>query len=328
MPPARWVRTLALGLLALPSSAAAQSQVEEWMNPTLGELKPHSEYKLVYYPDAHVHAQRTDLRWVEHSFNLFVPLYQDASNEWTFTGDVSFKDLDTHARLDDTHERLPTELWNVEISGSYRHKFDNGWIGALGATVNSPTDRPFASKDEVVPSGIGMLRVPHGERNAWIFTLIYVRFQEFVGGLPVPGLAYQYVPSDRFNAVIGVPYTSFEYKPIEKLTLEAQYFPLRRARSRITYELFRPLRVFVGFDLDNDQYFLADRLFKKERLFYYENRAMAGARFDLRHVGFQVRGGYAFNRFYFEGDDYSDRRHTRIDVDPGPYVSAGVAVRF
>jgi len=28
------------------------------------------------------------------------------------------------------------------------------------------------------------------------------------------------------------------------------------------------------------------------------------------------------------GDDYSDRRHNRIDVDPGPFVAAGVAVRF
>jgi hypothetical protein len=55
---------------------------------------------------------------------------------------------------------------------------------------------------------------------------------------------------------------------------------------------------------------------------------MAGARFDLRHVGFQVRGGYAFNRFYFKGDEYQDRRHDRIDVDPAPFVAAGLSVRF
>jgi len=95
-----------------------------------------------------------------------------------------------------------------------------------------------------------------------------------------------------------------------------------------TYQLFRPVRLFTGFDLDNDYYFLVDRFFKSDRLFYYEKHALAGVRFDLRHVGFQVRGGYAFDRYYFVGDDYSDRRHNRIDVDGGPFAAAGVSVRF
>jgi len=71
-----------------------------------------------------------------------------------------------------------------------------------------------------------------------------------------------------------------------------------------------------------------DRLFKADRLFYYEKRGMAGARFELRHAGFQLRGGYAFDRYYFIGDDYSDRRHNRVDVDGGPFMTAGMSVRF
>ena len=99
-------------------------------------------------------------------------------------------------------------------------------------------------------------------------------------------------------------------------------------RVRATYQVFRPLRAWAGFDIDNDEYFLADRSFKADRLFYYEKAGIVGARFDLRHVGFQVRGGYAFDRYYFVGDDYSDRRHNRINVDPGPFFTGGVAFRF
>jgi hypothetical protein len=39
-------------------------------------------------------------------------------------------------------------------------------------------------------------------------------------------------------------------------------------------------------------------------------------------------GRYAFDRFNFEGENYSDRRHNRIDIDAGPLVAAQVSVRF
>jgi len=47
-----------------------------------------------------------------------------------------------------------------------------------------------------------------------------------------------------------------------------------------------------------------------------------------RHVGFELAGGYAFDRFYFEGENYSDRHDNRIDVGAGPFVSARLNVRL
>ena len=308
--------------------ADAQAELQSWLDPKLGQLKPRADYRLTYYPEQDVKGQRTDLRVTEQSFSLTTPLAQSDRNEWALSGEVRYQDLHTDAMLPDSHRPFPDELWDVEFGTNYRHQFDNGWIGAAGVTGGTTSDEPFASRHEMFLHVIGLLRVPHRERNAWIFSLLYASDEETLGGIPVPGLAYQYVPSDRFNAVLGVPFTSAEYKPIERLTLEAQYFPLRRVRSRVTYELFRPVRLFAGFDIDNSQYFLADRQFHNDRFFYYEKRAMAGARFDLRHVGFQLRGGYAFDRYYFEGADYRQRTQDRVRVDPGPWVMAGISLRF
>ena len=72
-------------------------------------------------------------------------------------------------------------------------------------------------------------------------------------------------------------------------------------KAKVTYEVLRPLRVYAGFDWDNDWYLRADRQRTSHRLFYYEKRLTGGIRFDLKHVGFEVSGGYAFDRFYFEG---------------------------
>jgi hypothetical protein len=35
--------------------------------------------------------------------------------------------------------------------------------------------------------------------------------------------------------------------------------PVRTVRARATYVIFAPLRVFLGFDSDHDNYYLADR---------------------------------------------------------------------
>ena len=99
-------------------------------------------------------------------------------------------------------------------------------------------------------------------------------------------------------------------------------------RARLTYQLFRPLRVYAGFDWDHDWYLRAGRHVEDHRLFYYEKRLTGGLRFDLRHVGFEVSGGYAFDRFYFEGESYSDRNHNRIDVEAGPFVAVRLGTRF
>jgi hypothetical protein len=53
-----------------------------------------------------------------------------------------------------------------------------------------------------------------------------------------------------------------------------------------------------------------------------------GIRFDLRHLGFELSGGYAFDRFYFEGGGYSNHNENRIDIHGGPFVVGRIMLRF
>jgi len=299
------------------------------MGRELGKLMPRAEYRFTEYPSEPVKGQPTGLENIENGASFNVPIQQDQTDEWAVSGDVRYEKNNTSAILPDSGRPLPNTLWDIMVGGSYRHRFENGWIGALSLGFGSASDRPFAGPDELVGRVVAFGLLPRGENDAWIFSLIYASDQDlFDVNIPFPGIAYLYHPSKRFNAVIGVPVSAVEYKPVEKLTLEAQYFPLRHVRSRITYEMFRPLRFFGGFDWDNERYYPVDRDKAKDQLFYYEKRLMGGVRFDLRHIGFQVRGGYAFDRFFFVGDSFSDRDQDRIDVGSGPFVNGGVMVRF
>jgi hypothetical protein len=317
--------------LGLPVPVSAQSELQIMLDPVLGRQMARGEYRITYYPDEGVEEQPADFSVLQHRVSVFAPLWQSSGDEWTASANVRRQEYDTRAVLPDTGARFPGELWDVRVGAGYRHKFENGWIGGVNLTLGSASDEPFASADELSVRAVALLRVPHGQRNAWLLSLLYASGEEYLSGLsgvPIPGIAYQYAPFDRFLAIIGIPFSSVEYRPLEKLTLEASYVPVRRVRARVTYALFRPLRLYAGFDWDNEFHFLADRGDEDDKLYAYEKRLTAGARFDLRHVGVEVSGGRAFDRFYFEGEGYSDRHDNRIDVADGWFASARVTVRF
>ena len=316
--------------LAQPVPAAAQAELLQWVDPTLGKLMGRADYRIQFYSDERVEGQPTRLDLTQHNVTLIAPLFQNSTDEWSASARMRYQNYDTEAVLPDTGERFPQELWDARAGLSYRHKFENQWILGGNVTIGSASDKPFHSEDELNVRATGLLRVPRGERDAWLLSLTYTNDQQIFGyrHLVVPGIAYLWVPSDTFKAVIGVPFTSVEYKPFESFTLEASYFPVRTFRARATYVVFRPLRVFLGFDADHDSYFLADREDKDDQLFYYEKRITAGMRFDLRHVGIELTGGYAFDRFYFEGERYSERHQDKFDVDDGTFVAVRLGFRW
>jgi hypothetical protein len=314
-------------VLAIPVAARAQAELQALLDPQFGRQIARGEYRLTWYPSESVDQQSTELELLQHSVSFFVPLPQSERDEWSISGRARLQEYETDAVLPDTGMRFPSQLWEVLAGVTYRHRFENNWIAGVGLSFGSASDEPFASEDELIFRAFAFLRVPFLERHAGLFSLFYVPENRELGGFPIPGIAYMYM-SEQFRLVFGLPFSAVEYQPIEELTLEAQYFPVRRIRARVTYRPFRPFRVFLGFDWDFDAHYLRDREDEDDRLFYYEKRVSAGARFDLRHIGFDVTGGWAFDRFFFEGDSYGDRDFNRLDIDDGPFVAARVSVRF
>src|SRR6267142_1872493 len=296
MPPARLVGVLVIGVALLavrPIPAAAQSELQMWLNPELGKQIPRADYRYTFYPEQKVEDQNTNFTMTEQRVTLFAPLYQDTKDEWAFAGKVLYQNIDTQARFPEAGGLFPPELWDVSAGISYRHKFDNSWTGGVALTLGSASDE-----------------------------------QIFGHTLPIPGIAYAWVPSDKFTALIGFPFSMIRYKPFENLTLDAEYYPFWTVRSRATWEIFQPLRAYAGFQWDSDHFYRADRDDRDDKIFYREMRLYAGIRFDLRHIGFEVTGGYAFNRFYFEGEGYSDRHDNRIDIGSSPFVVGKINLRF
>lgn len=319
--------TCALCLAA--RTVSAQEEFLNLANPELGKILIRSEYRITWLPDQPVKGQPTELGWLQQDFSLAGPLYQSPSDEWYASFRIRNQEYDTAAILPDTREPFPDELWNIRFGTGYRHRFESGWIGALEVTVGSPSDKPFASIDEMDINATAFLRVPARGKDAWLFFLNYGSNREFLPNIPLPGLGYQWEPSDQLSAIITTGVLSLTYKPIDTLTLSATYLAVRTVDVRLTYQLFRPVRLWIGFDWTNDRYLRAERADPDDRLFYYEKRVRAGAIIGLaRWLFTDITVGYSFDRFYFEGESYSDRDKNRIDVDSGPFVQFRVGARF
>jgi hypothetical protein len=292
----------------------------------VGHVPYRADYRLTWFADEPVRGQSTNLGYTQHDFSLAFPLWQGCADEFSASVHVRGEIFHTGAVLPDTGQPFPDELWNIRFGTTYRHQFDNGWITGGTVSVGSASDKPFHSIDEMTAGINAFLRVPQGEHNAWLFSLNYSPTSELP--FPIPGVAYVYQPSEYFRATIGLPF-QIMYRPWDDLTLEASYMLLRTVHAKATYRLCDWLRVFAAFDWANESYFLADRVNVNDRFFYYDKRVSGGVKaYPAKHVELDLSAGYTFDRFYFEGAQFSDSDHNRVGVGNGPFVSLQGQIRW
>ncbi len=322
------VSSLAFSLL-LPLSASAQDDVLRWIGGEIGKAKPSLNYQFLGYSTEEVAAQGKDFKLNEHRLFTLVPFLQSPERDASAYLNFRAQDVGTAAILPDTGESFPDELWNIRLGGQYRQRFENGWIGGVALGFGSASDKPFAGWDEIFLDVNLFARIPDGGRNAWLFFLNYSKTREFLPHVPLPGVGYWYEPNDQARLVVGIPFAFLNLRPVKEVSLSFSYFIVRSVRARVTYSPLQSLHLYGNFEWRNESYYRAERQDDKDRLFYYEKALSAGVQVSVhRRVSLDLSGGYAFDRFYFEGRDYEDRDQNRVSIGNGPFVALRAAFRF
>lgn len=287
---------------------------------------PKADYRATWFPSRDVAGQGAEFGVWRQDASASFPVAKLGAGGVSGSVNVGYEATDTAAVLTDSGVPFPGELWNVRFGASYMTKFENGWSGGGGVSLGSASDEPFSDIDVLQLSANGFLRVPRGERDAWLFSLFYSPTSEIP--FPIPGVAYQWQPSDEFKMNVGLPF-SMNWTPTERLAFEASYLPVRTVRGRGSYALLDSLKAYAGYERSNRSYFLADRPADDDRLFAYDQRLATGFEWSITEkVIADLSGGYAFDRFYFQGDNYDDRRRDRIDVADGPFTSLQIQGRW
>lgn len=308
-------------LLAAP--ARGQEELLGRFGPRARELGWKAEGQVAVYPDRGVKGQGTDLGRLreEGSLSLRAPR---GSGEWSPAVQVSHERLDTGARLRGSGAALPEDLWDVKLGLAYRHFHEAGRFTGASASVSSPSDEPFGAAQDVAFQIDLFHRRPASGRDAWLFFLNYANQREFLNHVPLPGFAYWYQPAPETMALLGFPFLFGRSQLPGGVEVSGAYLFPRTVRAQVGYDLLPALEVSAGFRAGHRRYLRAGREDAGERLFSYEKAVTAGLRYKLGDGSLAASAGYAFDRYYFEGEDFDDRQDDRIGVRDGPFVQANV----
>ena len=283
-------------------------------------------YGAAWYPSQSVLGQDADFQMVRQNLSSTLPIWRDGPHSLAFLANVRWSITDTEAVLPDSGRAFPEHLWNINAGVNYTHRFANGMMAGGTFTVGSASDVPFAGIREMNFGINAFLRIPSGERNSWILSLMYQPTGEFP--FPMPGVAFQWAPSDQFSVRIGLPFTML-WRPTEDLTFNFTYLPLRTILARATYRIIEPLCVYGGFEWTSEAYMLEDRINRDERLINYEKRVFLGLQWQVADkLSLDLSGGYAFDRLWFTGRQYVDSDYDRIDLANTPYAALRIVLRF
>jgi len=246
-------------------------------------------------------------------------------NMLMFTTNVQNRSMNTDAVLPDSGINYPDQLWNISMGLMYMRQLENGWTAGGGVNIGSASDHPFATGDQITVGMNAMLRKPQGEHNAWLFMLMYSPFSEIQ--FPIPGIAFNYNPSDQLHINIGLPF-QVTYKPDDYWTFEASYMLIHTIHAKIKYKFSDSLSLFAGYDWSSEVYSLTENTNDDEHFYMYDQRASVGLESPItKWCKATLSGGYVFDRYSYQGKQWDSTQYDRVEMDPGAFMSLNLSFR-
>lgn len=317
-------------------------QFSPWGDQPDHYLYPFVEYHVAHHDSKGVDSQSADLGFSSQRIQAFVPLKLGDDTALFLTPKFGVLDFFTDAVFPDTHDAFPGHLWTPEMGATFRRNLSGKLTGGAELRIGSPSDRPFERLANVALQARGVLKVADDDNSAWLFSLEYQNNRGYLNHIPLPGVAYRFeldtsYSSQEFHALVGFPSSWFVYVfPNPCLwggycRIEGSYTFPNQVRGEVGFPIHAFSELFIGFDWTNDRYFRNDRPDDHDRLVYCEKRVYGGFRFPLLdpfRCYVEFRGGYAFDRFFFEGRDWAEASHNRLGLGSGPFVTVDVRIVF
>jgi len=277
-----------------------------------------------FMPSQGVRGQNASLSLNQQQITGAVPLGKWGDTLFLGRASILHMGLDTEAVLP-RGAAFPNDLWNVNLGVSTIHKFEGGstFIGSLN--FGSASDKPFDGVDELNVNVMALLNVPWGDRDSWMLGVIYSPLGQVP--FPIPIVSYRWVPNDEWSVNLGLP-LAVSYRPCEEWSFDASYMILTQIRTRATWCFTPSMQLYGGFEWTNQGFHLAGQPID-DRFFYDEKRLLVGSKLVTGlGLNLDVSAGYAWDRTFREGEGIGAIRGDRVDIRPGPFVAARLAVSW
>ena len=285
-------------------------------------------YGITWIPSQPVADQPTNMSVLRQDLSVFAPIAREGADAGALGLGIRNGLFSTDAILPNSGLPFPSQTWDIQAGLAYSHSWDNGWTTGAVVSAGSASDKPFAQSNVLIASLAMYTTFPTVGRDAWILGFSYIPTSDAPYPLPIVG--YYWEPNEDFSVNLGAPFF-LKWRFTDRATLDLVYVPIRTVSARMTWQpiRFENVRAYGAFNWSNEAVFLADRLETDYRFYSYEKRFTGGLQFDLPwRLSLDLAAGYVFDRFYFQGRQYSDRNNDRVNVGSGLFGSLQLRLKF
>lgn len=237
--------------------------------------------------------------------------------------DLSVVHLKDHGR-----NLLPQDLTDASVGFASPFALWNGWfLGGLVAGGYAGDDA-FGNGRAWYAKAAFAAGKEIKKDSYLIIVLDYDGHRTFFPDVPMPSIEYRSQWSPELGYTIGVPLNSVTWTPNDRFTLEVSWLAIQHFEAQADYKLDKHWTAFATLAGRNRAYRVSDLPGSNDRLFFKEQRAELGLRWEVtKFAGLQAAVGYAFDRSFSHGFDEREL-HVISDVKSEPYVRLGVNVSY
>ena len=311
-----------IGVFFLAGTARAQTGPTLLLKPFPKELAIEGKADALWLDPGHV--QKTDEdyqlstfetqgRWRVQPGNLISPRIG-----WDFT----YIDVDT--RFSTIPEQLSDQSLAVAMPVA---KFGEWIVGAsVGAGYAGAT--PFGDGDAWYGKGTLSVFRLFNDTDALVFALDYDGNRSILPDVPLPGVAYTRRVWGQYFFVIGLPVTSVEWRPDDRVRVEVVYSIPDTFDASVGYRFARSLTVFGNLENRREAFSIDGLPANHDRLLFEQRRAEVGLRWEPKKDWmFNAAVGYAWGQEFSTGFDSRDTDLV-ADLSDEPYFRLGLDIRF
>ena len=245
--------------------------------------------------------------------------------------ELEFVDIDAGRSIGgDDFDLLPGQLVDQSIGVATPVAKIDEWVFGVAVGLGYAGGAPFGEGSGWYGKATAIAFRQFSENDALVFVVDYDGNRTFLPDVPLPGVAYTKRVSPRLFYVVGIPLSSVTWKPFDKLSLEAGWYPIESFHGAAGYEFAPHFSAFASLDYHSSAFTL-DGLAGDDRLLFQHRRAEAGVRWAPRHrretVALTAAVGYAWGQEFSIGFD-SRNGDAVADISDEPYVRVGFEVKF
>lgn len=237
--------------------------------------------------------------------------------------DVSYFDVKTH----DT--ALPGHLWNTDFGFSQPVAEFDKWFVVLDAGAGYAGDTPYSDPNAVYYQGDVIVGRKFTPDKAFIVALNYDGNRTFLPDVPLPGFAYANRYNEHLTYVIGAPYNSITYQPVNGLQIDLGWALVQKFSASVGWEFLSHYTLYANYTDRLSAFHMSSMQDDiNRRLFLQEHRIEAGFRFNpTKLIKLSIGGGWAFGQEFSTGYQSYDSKPLRHLRD-GPFIEGLLQIGF